>query len=355
MNTYSKNKSVWHPCAGRFLVALLALAALSSCHPTVSQDPTAPVTLNGQAQGTYYSVIYYDTLQRDLQPQIDSLLNAFDRSASLWVDSSLLRRLNANLTDSLDDILHFLLSRSLYINRYTDGAFDCRIGRLVQAWGFSFRQREELAPGTLDSLLRAARATVTIDTVDGTFHLRKEDPATELDFNAIAQGYASDLVGQYLAQQGITSYIVNIGGEVVAHGTKPDGSPWRVGIERPAENRYSEPVVEARVALRDQSVVTSGSYRKYYEKNGTKYSHTIDPATGRPVTHSLLSVSVVESDSWLADAMATAYMVMGLEKGKAFLAAHPDGPGTRAVLFLYDSCGTLASYATPAFEQLIIK
>ena len=356
MNIYYKNRSVWHPRAGRFLITLLALVLCAACdlqpdHRDTTHSPDDPVHLSGQAQGTYYSVIYYDSLQRDLQPQIDSLLDAFDLSASLWVDSSLLRRINANLTDTLDDILLTLLTNSLLIEDYTGGAFNCRVGRIVQAWGFSFKQRSEPDGAELAAMLQAAHAPVA---VDGR-RLTRQNPATELDFNAIAQGYASDLVGLFLESRGIHNYLVDIGGEVVARGAKSDGSPWRVGIERPAENRYSEPVVQTTIAVGDQSVVTSGSYRKYYERNGTKYSHTIDPATGRPVTHSLLSATVVEHPCWLADAMATAYMVMGLERGKAFIAAHPDGPGTHAVLFLYDSCGTLASYATPAFEQLIIK
>ena len=359
MIIHCKKRSVWHLCAGRFLITLFALTALTAC-----QDYTLPdapneggaIHIDGEAQGTFYSVIYYDdSLQRNLQPQIDSLLDDFDLSASLWVDSSLLRRLNANLTDTLNPLLADLLRASLFVNSYTDGAFDCRIGRLVQAWGFSFRQREELDEQTLDTLLRAARATVAIDIVDGTPLLRKENPATELDFNAIAQGYASDLLAQYLESQGITSYIVNIGGEVISHGSKPDGRPWVAGIEQPSEDRYSSPIVHTRIALHDQSIVTSGSYRKYYEKDGARYSHTIDPATGRPVGHTLLSASVVERECFLADAMATAYMVMGLEKGKAFIAAHPDGPGTQAVFFIYDSCGTMKSYATPAFKKMILK
>ena len=150
MNIYCKNRSVWHPRAGRFLIALLASAILTACHTPVRHNANEPVRLSGEAQGTYYSILYYDSLQRNLQPQIDSLLDDFDLTASLWVDSSLLRRLNANLTDTLNPLLADLLQQSLYINRYTDGAFDCRIGRLVQAWGFSFRQREELDGSTLD-------------------------------------------------------------------------------------------------------------------------------------------------------------------------------------------------------------
>ena len=346
MNRHYHDKNVRHSGVGRFLIWLPLLLGLSACRPTAG-----PVQIAGEAQGTYYSVQYFDAQQRNLKPQIDSLLAAFDRSASLWVDSSLLRRLNAGLTDSLDTTLHFLLTQSMAIHRYTDGAFDPRVGRLVQMWGFSFRQRNEPDSATLADLLRAARGDVGCE---GRRYRRQYDD-TELDFNAIAQGYASDLVARLLERHGIQSYLVDIGGEVVAHGTKADGQPWRVGIERPAADSLSAPVVHTAITLHDASVVTSGSYRKYYERDGARYSHTIDPATGRPVQHSLLSTSVVERDAWLADAMATAYMVMGLERARQFIQAHPDGPGTGAVLFIYDSCGTLKTYSTPAFDKLTIK
>ena len=348
MKNLFHGKSVRHSGVGRFFTGLLLLSTVTGCRHE------APVQIYGQAQGTYYSVQYYDHGQRQprtLRPQIDSLLAAFDLSASLWVDSSRLRLLNAGLTDSLDDVLLFLLDNSLRITDYTDGAFDPRVGRLVQTWGFSFKQRQTPDSSALDTLLRAARGTV--GHIGHQYYRQHDD--TELDFNAIAQGYASDLVGQLLERYGIGDYLVDIGGEVVAHGTKDDGQPWRVGIERPAADSLSKPEVMTAIELRDASVVTSGSYRKYYEHDGMRFSHTIDPATGRPVQHTLLSVSVVESESWLADAMATAYMVMGLDGARAFIASHAGGPGTEAVYFIYDDHGTLKTYATPAFEELIIK
>lgn len=346
MNTYLKDKSVRHLRAGRFLITLAsAVLLLGAC------QRQQPIRLNGEAQGTYYSIQYLDPRQRNLQPQIDSLLHAFDLSASLWVDSSLLRRINAGQTDTLDDILLFLLQNSLRTMEYTDTAFDIRVGRLVQAWGFSFKERSEPDSATLAAMLRTAHSGIGYT---GN-RLLRDDPNTELDFNAIAQGYASDLVARLLDDHNITSYLVDIGGEVVSRGLKADGAPWKVGIERPASDRYSEPEVQTAIALTDASVVTSGSYRKYYERDGVRYSHTIDPATGRPVRHSLLSVSVVESDGWLADAMATAYMVMGLDSARRFIAAHPGGPGTDAVYFIYDSCGTLKEYGTKGFMDRIIK
>lgn len=343
MTTTVTTKSVRHRRAGRFFLCLAALLS-ASCGQKHIQ-------FGGEAQGTYYSISYYDRQGRNLQHQVDSLLQAFDQSASLWVDSSLLRRLNANTTDSLDDIITQLLTYSQRISDYTDGAFDPRIGRIVQAWGFSFRQQKEPDSASLQEMLAAAHGSVAI--ADG--RLVKECPGTELDFNAIAQGYSVDLIAAMFDSLGIGNYIIDVGGEVIARGSKPGGMPWRVGVERPASDSIAAPVVHSVVALRNAALVTSGSYRKYYERDGIRYSHTIDPATGRPVQHSLLSVSVVDSTAWLADAMATAYMVMGLDSARRFIATHPDGTGTAAALFIYDSCGTLCTYATPAFETITLK
>ena len=343
MTTTVNTTSVRHRRAGRFFLCLAALLA-ASC----TQEP---IKLYGEAQGTYYSIIYYDRQGRDLQPQVDSLLGAFDLTASLWVDSSLLRRLNAGTTDSINSLFADLFSLSQSMSEYTGGAFDTRIGRIVQAWGFSFRQKEEPDSSDLAAMLDAARANVSISNG----RLIKENHATELDFNAIAQGYSVDLLAAMFDSLGIDRYLIDVGGEVIARGSKADGSPWRVGVERPAADSASAPTVHSVVALRDASLVTSGSYRKYYERDGIRYSHTIDPATGRPVQHSLLSVSVVDSTAWRADAMATAYMVMGLDRSRRFIADHPTGPGTAAVLFIYDSCGTLCTYATPGFDKITLK
>ena len=343
MTPHCNLSSVRHRRAGRFLFAMAALLPLTACHRTAE-----PLRLYGEAQGTYYSVQYLDPQQRDLQPQVDSLLDAFDQSVSLWVDSSLLRRVNAGLTDSLDDLLYTLFEHSTAMQEYTGGAFDCRVGRLVQAWGFSFRQRSEPDSNELNRLLQASHGSYNTHNR----HLARQYSDTEFDFNAIAQGYASDLVGALLDSLGIHNYLVDIGGEVVARGSKGKGRPWRVGIERPAADASSAPEVYTAITLHDASVVTSGSYRKYYERDGVRYSHTIDPATGRPVQHSLLSVSVVERTGWLADAMATAYMVMGLDRARRFIDEHPGGPGTQAVFFIYDDGGTLKTYETNGFTEL---
>lgn len=327
-----------------FVVSLLALLA-ASCHRIPE-----PVRLDGQAQGTYYTIIYYDDQQRNFQIQVDSILDAFDQEVSLWEENSLVRRINRNEDSVVTPIFADLLAKSQSICDYTDGAFDCRVGQLVAAWGFSFKQREELSSQKIDSMLAMARGEIFIQqNAHGEKYIAKQYPQTALDFNAIAQGYSVDMIAAWLREQGVENYLVDVGGEVIARGQKPDGSHWCVGIERPAADKYNAPEVEAVVNLDNMSVVTSGSYRKYYEKDGVKYSHTIDPRTGRPVQHSLLSVSVIDAESWRADALATAFMVMGKDKALEFVASHPDNP---AVFFIYDEGGQMKTYATPEFEKL---
>lgn len=340
------NKSARHHGGGRFLIVALATATLLAC-----ADNSEPLHFGGEAQGSFYTVSYYDPQNRDLQPMVEEMLARFDKSASLWVDSSLIRLVNSGTSDSLDGVLTELLRNSLQIEEYTEGAFNCRVGKLVQRWGFSFKQRQEPDSVELVELLRAAHAPIAIE---GSRILRS-DPTTELDFNAIAQGYAVDLIAAAFDSIGIDSYLIDVGGEVIARGYKSGHRPWRVGIEKPAADSIAAPQVMTAVALHDASIVTSGSYRKYYERDGVRYSHTIDPTTGRPVEHTLLSVTVVDDKCWLADAMATAYMVMGFEKALSFIDAHQGEPGTKAVMLIYDDDGTLVTYQTPDFEKLIQK
>ena len=338
--------------------ALLALAAmlLSACNGGQTNGGSNRIELSGKAQGTFYSVIYYDSLQRNLQPAIDSLLDNFALTASLWVDNSLLRRVNDNRDSVVNDLFATLLRHSVEMNAYTEGCFDCTVGKLVNAWGFGFANRADITDALIDSLRHFCGVQPElVQRDDGSLVVRKASPETAIDFNAIAQGYATDRVCQFLEQQGISRYLVDIGGEVYVRGCKPDGQNWVVGVERPSENKYANPVVETRIKLLDQSVVTSGNYRKYYEKDGARYSHTIDPRTGRPVTHTLLSVSVVDSCAWRADALATAFMVMGLDRARSFIASHPDDNGAQTVCFIFNENGENKIFMTDRFKSLLYQ
>lgn len=355
MFTMTTRISVRHTRVGRFFVALLMVFGFASCH----HEPKA-IQLHGEAQGSYYAITYYDTLQRNLQPVIDSLLSDFDLTASLWEEQSLIRKVNANTDSTVNSLFCDLLTKSLAIEAYTQGAFNCKIGAVVNAWGFGFKHREEVTPQMIDSLLQGTQqldaAHITVADHNGkTCYTIDKHPNIQIDFNATAQGYSVDLIAQLFDSLGITDYLIDVGGEVIGKGGKPNGEAWIVGIERPAKNRYSTPEVQQAIELKDLSVVTSGNYRKYYEKDGIRYSHTIDPTTGYPVDHTLLSVSVVSREAWYADAMATAFMVMGMEKAIEFIQQHPDNPDIQAVFFIYDNHGTYETYATPAFEKLITQ
>lgn len=334
----------------RLSIIVALLSVLAACNRA-----DEPIRFQGEAQGTYYSIAYYDAQHRNLQHEVDSLLDCFDLSASLWVDSSVIRRINSNADSVIDPIFYDLLRKSLDINAYTQGAFNCKIGALVNLYGFGFKNRSDVTDEEVQQLLAViGQDTTNVRTSASDQLILHKHPQVEYDFNAIAQGYSVDLIAHMFDSLGIESYLVDVGGEVIAKGLKHNGEPWSVGIERPAENKYSEQEIETAIGLQDRSVVTSGNYRKYYEKDGVRYSHTIDPATGRPVSHSLLSVSVVSREAWYADAVATSFMVMGLERSLQFIAEHPDNPDIQAVFFIYDDHGTYKTHATPEFQQLII-
>ena len=329
-------------------ILLLTLLLASAC---IRHDQ--PTRIQGQAQGTYYNIAYCDSLHRNMQPQIDSLLDNFDSTASLWVENSIIRKANRHENTELNAYFTDLLRLSLQMEEYTQGAFNCKIGSLVNLYGFGFKNRNDITDRQVDSLLLLIHhGECYIDDTHTTPTLFLSQ-GVELDFNAIAQGYAVDLIADMFDRNGIKNYLIDVGGEVTAKGSKPDGSKWTVGIERPSKDKYSSQEIETAITLEDRSVVTSGNYRKYYEQDGIRYSHTIDPSTGRPVSHSLLSVSVVSTDAWYADAMATAFMVMGLEKSLQFIHDHPENSDIQAVFFIYDDHGTYKTHATPEFQKLI--
>jgi FAD:protein FMN transferase len=217
---------------------------------------------------------------------------------------------------------------------------------LVNAWGFGFAEKEKMNQHTIDSLLNIIGYQRIV--VDGD-KVRKEIPELQFDFNAIAKGYASDLAGQLLESKGITSYMVEIGGDLITKGKKPDGSVWRIGLEEPAKDMYASQEWAFLVEMHNQAVATSGSYRKYYEDGGQRFSHTIDPTTGRPVQHNLLSVSVFADDCMTADAYATAFMVMGFEKAKEYVETHE---GMQAFFIFSVSSEEYGTYATPGLKVI---
>ncbi len=302
----------------------------------------------GKAQGTYYAVTYFanDTLVK--QKQIDSLLTDFDLSASVWVEESIISKINNNDQNVMPD-KHFtdVFKQAKKVSEGTNGAFDITIAPLVNAWGFGFKNKINVDQHVVDSLLPLVDFKA-VDLVNGK--IVKGHPNIHIDYNAIAKGYSVDLLGGFLHENGINNYLVDIGGEVIGRGNKPDSSLWVVGIEKPSEKINSGRTIKATLKLTDKAIATSGNYRKFYEKDGVKYSHTIDPKTGFPVKHSLLSATVMADSTSIADAYATAFMVMGLEKTRTFLKNHPQ---VEVYLIYSDWDSKFQSWSTAGMSEMI--
>ena len=317
------------------------IALLASCN----QQPKKTM-LQGEAQGSYYAITYYDEQERNFQHEIDSIFHAMDVSVNLWVDTSVISKVNRNEDVTLDSIFVDNFRIAQEAAALSGGYFDPTISPIVAAWGFSYKHGDSITPQLIDSLKQLVDyRKVRIE--NGM--VVKENPAMTLDFNAIAQGYTSDLIASFLDSRGIKSYLVDTGGEIMARGTKPNGQPWIVGIEKPADNWDSEQVVHTRIALRDKGLVTSGSTRKYVERDGKRYSHCIDPNTGYPVEHQVLSVTVMANNSVWADALASICMVMGMEKSLPLI----ENMGDVEAYYIYvNENNELETFATEGFSVI---
>lgn len=304
------------------------------------------ITLQGLAQGSYYAITYFDEHGRNFQRDVDSIFRAVDRSVNLWVDSSVISKVNRNEEVALDQIFIDNFNIAQEAARLSNGYFDPTISPIVAAWGFSFKTGDSITPQLIDSLKQLVNyRKVRIENGK----VVKEIPGIQLDFNAIAQGYTSDMIARFLESRGINNYLVDTGGEIMAHGGKPNGHPWIVGIEKPAEKWDSEQMVQTRIALCDNGLVTSGSTRKYVDRNGKRYSHSIDPMTGYPVEHNVLSVTVMAKNSVWADALASICMVMGIEKSLPLIESMD---GVEAYYIFVNEQNELATFATTGFETI---
>lgn len=325
----------------RLAILFGIIVLLTSCN----RQPKK-IMLQGEAQGSYYAITYYDEQERNFQHEIDSIFHAVDVSVNLWVDTSVISKVNRNEDVTLDSIFVDNFRIAQEAAALSGGYFDPTISPIVAAWGFSYKHGDSITPQLIDSLKQLVDyRKVRIE--NGM--VIKENPAMTLDFNAIAQGYTSDLIASFLDSRGIKNYLVDTGGEIMAHGTKPNGQPWIVGIEKPADNWDSEQVVHTRIALRDKGLVTSGSTRKYVERNGKRYSHCIDPNTGYPVEHQVLSVTVMANSSVWADALASICMVMGMEKSLPLIESMDD---VEAYYIYVNENNELETFATEGFSVI---
>lgn len=271
--------------------------------------------------GTVMNVTY--TAQTDLHDSIMARLSEVDASLSMFNPQSTLARINRNETDTLDTHLLNILPMAGAVSKATAGAFDITVAPLVNAWGFGFKHGALPTDSQVDSL-RALVDYRALSVQGG--RLVKAIPDAVIDLSAIAKGYGVDQVANLLTENGVTDFLVEIGGEIVCRGNNPEGKPWHIGINKPVEDSTSTVNEVQRVlAVHDRAMATSGNYRNFYiTPDGRKLAHTIDPATGHPVRHSLLSATVLAPSCAMADAFATSFMVMGLDSAKALLTRHEE-------------------------------
>ena len=306
------------------------------------QDRRAVIKISGEAQGTTYSITWISAERQNYKTAFDSIFKKIDSSLSTYLPFSIVSRINNNDTLALPDE-HFknVFRKSEEVSEKTNGAFDVTIGPLVNAWGFGFTKKAKVDSQLIKNLLPFIGYKMV--KLEGT-RLVKEKKEIQLDFNAIAQGYTVDVLAFFLESKGIQDYLVELGGEVKSRGIKKNGELWKIGIDKPEENTNDERHLQAILELNNKALATSGNYRKFYVENGKKFSHILDPATGYPAKNNLLSASVIADDCMIADAYATAFMVMGLEKSKQFLEQHKEL--NLEVYFVFDENGVWKTFAT---------
>lgn len=280
--------------------------------------PLQMVEVSGTTMGTIgYSVKYFNEDGENFADEIDTLLKVWNLSLSTYISESEISRFNKGRDCFEFESAYFLpvLKASKEVYEKSNGAFDPSVGPLVNAWGFGPDKSMVPDSSSVDSLLYLVGFNkITFDENK----VCKESAGIKIDFSAIAKGYAVDVISDFLLAKGIKNHLVEIGGELICKGTKMDEKPWRTAIEDPTVAVYERKIL-AIVELKDRAVATSGNYRNYYVRDGVKYVHTINPVTGYPVSRKILSASVFADNCMLADAYATAFMVMGLEKAKLLL------------------------------------
>jgi thiamine biosynthesis lipoprotein len=330
----------------RLLPLLLMMAILVVWY---YNKPVAMMEVEGVTFGTIsYHIKYKDSQQRNFKPSIDSLLIVFNKSLSHYIPDSELSRLNKSSSPQsyLSPFMLPVLQESRRIYDLSEGAYNPAIMPLVNVWGFG--PEEGIMPDSLliDSLLTFSNFNLVEFNYDQVW---KKDPRVQLDFSASAKGYAVDVIGHFLLSKGIESYFVEIGGEVVCQGKNAKNKPWRIGIINPESDFLNQSLI-ATVDVADRAVATSANNFNYRVIDDVKYSHTINPATGYPITRSILSASIFARECMTADALATACMVMGVEKAIIMLENMDD---IDALLIYNDENGEIATYSTKGIKPMI--
>lgn len=296
-------------------LSIIALIFCSSCQKKSVQQ------FEGMAFGTIYHVTYIGEHSATLPQEVDSVLKEINATFSIFDTTSLISRINSGENIPANDDFQKILALSLEINQQTQGAFECTIQPLVELWGFGREnQKKVVSQEQIDSVKQFVGSQYVRIQNDTIF---KSDPRVQLNFNAVAKGYAVDKVAQFLKQKGYENCLVEIGGEVVALGNK-NGKLWKVGIQKPTETADGPVDSSESFELKNRAVATSGNYRNFFESGGKRYTHILNPVTGEPEETNLFSVTVIAPDCATADAYATAFMVLGVDKSSEIVKRHPE-------------------------------
>lgn len=303
--------------------------------------------IQGTAEGTSYSIIYQDEDGRNFQPDIILLLNSFERSLSVYDETSIISRVNRNESVVVDSYFEEVFNKAKDIYAISEGAFDMSAEPLFKAWGFGAGERN--VPD--DNQIKELKKYIGMDKVRlEDRRVIKSNPNIILNANAIAKGYSADIIARFLDEHGSFNYMVEIGGEIRVKGENLCGLPWRIGIDRPSEDNLI-PGQDLQVVLEitDKGIATSGNYRQFYIEGGEKVWHTINPSTGYPVRNNLLSVTVVADEAITADAFATAFLVGGVDKAIEWIGKYP----YIDALFICEEAGEYKVYCTQKMEDYV--
>lgn len=305
--------------------------------------------IQGAAEGTSYNIVFEAVNGDGVQDEVDALILDFESSLSVYDPNSIISRVNRNEDIELDDYFRTVFSRAKEISEQTGGLFDISAESLFREWGFSFKENSPMNPDKVLELLQSTG----MDKIwlDGD-NLIKMHPEIKLNANAIAKGYSTDLVAKLLDSKDIENYLIEVGGEIRTKGISPRGVAWTIGVDRPLDtNLIPGQDVQVILSLTNKALATSGNYRQFYIQDGKKISHTINPKTGYPVNHTLLSVTVIADDAMSADAYATAFLVAGIDGSLDLLDKIED----IEVLFICDEDGEFKVHYTEGLEQYILQ
>ena len=337
-------------------------------HPVSETVQSDYFQITGKTMGTItYKIVYEDSSKRNFKNEVDSILTAFNNEVSVYVPTSVISKFNRNEIDfskadnQLNSYPHFKknIVAALQIAQKTEGAFDPTIMPIVNYWGFGSAGKkpvEAIDSIKVDSILSYVGYTNlnyndSISVKGEIESLAKSDARVTVDLGGLAKGYALDIVAEFLHKNGVKNYMIEIGLEVKTRGKNPKGDIWKIGISTPKNDAQLTDIQEI-VKLHNTSIATSGNYRQYYEVDGQKLAHIVNPSTGFPEHSNLLSVSVIHQDCMIADAYATAFMVMGMEKSMQLVEQNDD----LEALFIYGNVnGTMETALSTGMKKMIIQ